>query len=98
MLSLIEGNRGCGRRKGGGFYLVAGAPAADCGRLPAPLELCPTCGEGIQFSMQPKWVDPFKLFGKITCGMVDPSPTGLTIPCMSCPLGVTTAWRRSLMV
>lgn len=80
MRTLTEGRRGCGRRKGGGAYLVAGAPSAGCGKLPAALELCPVCGEGIQFSMNPKWIDPHKLFGNLIC-------QAMVSACHTCPLG-----------
>jgi hypothetical protein len=40
--------RGCGWRKPGGTYLVCDAPGSICGKLPLPLEYCPTCGGGIK--------------------------------------------------
>lgn len=57
----VEGKRGCGYRKGGGLYLVAPRPSAPCGKLPIPLEVCPTCGEGFPYSRSPRWVDTMKL-------------------------------------
>ncbi len=39
--------RGCGWRKPGAKYLIAGSLSAPCGKLPHFLTFCPTCGGGI---------------------------------------------------
>ena len=39
----VEGKRGCGFRKPGGLYMVS-AVSAPCGKLPTPLDICPTWG------------------------------------------------------
>lgn len=57
----VEGKRGCGFRKGGGLYLVGPKEGSPCGKLPIPLEVCPTCGEGFPYSRAPRWVDTMKL-------------------------------------
>jgi hypothetical protein len=59
--------RGCGHRKPGGLYLVAGAPSAPCGKLPLELSVCPCCGQGIKFSRGWTWVDADRLFKEIRC-------------------------------
>lgn len=62
-----ETARGCGYRKPGGLYLVADGPWRPCGRLPMPLDICPTCGNGIKFSRGWTWIDADALLGHITC-------------------------------
>ena len=58
----ITAPRGCGLRKPGGLYLVAGAPNAPCGKLPLELTVCPCCGQGIKFARGWTWVDADRLF------------------------------------
>jgi hypothetical protein len=41
--------RGCGWRKPGGLYLCADGVGGVCGKLPIPLDICPTCHGGIKF-------------------------------------------------
>lgn len=53
---VIEPKRGCGYRKGGGLYFRNDGAAADCGKLPIPLTVCPHCGAGIKFSRSPQWI------------------------------------------
>ncbi len=55
--------RGCGFRKVGGVYLVGAGLQIACDRLPIPLEVCPTCGEGLKFSRNPRQIDAYKMFG-----------------------------------
>lgn len=62
-----EYRRGCGWRKPGGLYLVADGPAAPCGKLPIPLEICPTCGGGIKPSRGWTWVNGTALAATKTC-------------------------------
>jgi hypothetical protein len=64
-----EKRRGCGYRKQGGLYLVAGGPEAPCGKLPLPLEVCKTCGQGIKPARGWTWVDGQKLFADVECMM-----------------------------
>jgi len=53
-----EGKRGCGyRTKPGSLYLISGGLALPCGKLPVPLEVCPTCGAGFKPSRGWTWVD-----------------------------------------
>ena len=55
---LIEAERGCGYRKAGGLYLMAGSDSRACGKLPVALpDMCPCCGGGIQFHRGYQWVD-----------------------------------------
>lgn len=53
----IDMERGCRWRKAGGLYLVSGQGMAPCGRLPIPLDVCPTCGHGIHPSRGWTWVE-----------------------------------------
>lgn len=65
---LTEADRGCGSRKPGadgvGIYMMGGKLSAPCERLPMPLIVCPTCGEGIHYSRSFTWINPMKLFYK----------------------------------
>lgn len=70
--------RGCGFRKPGGLYLVCDGPSAPCGKLPIPLEICPTCSGGIHFCRGWTWVNGTALAAQNTCVMGE---------CPACPLG-----------
>ncbi len=61
-----EAKRGCGYRKVGGIYLVAGGLWRACDRLPFPVEHCPACGLGVKFPRSPAEINPLKLFGNHT--------------------------------
>jgi hypothetical protein len=52
-----ETKRGCGYRKEGGLYLVAGGMGRYCGALPIVLDICPTCHHGIRPSRGWTWID-----------------------------------------
>lgn len=57
-----EGKRGCGyRTKLGSLYLISGDLALPCGKLPIPLEVCPTCGAGFKPARGWTWVDAHSL-------------------------------------
>lgn len=86
-----ERQRGCGHRKGGGLYLVGGR-GEPCGKLPLPLEACPTCGGGIRFSRGWKWVAAPALFKdrEGPCGPANPFGAGRT--CWSCPAAHPESW------
>lgn len=62
-----EPRRGCGYRKPGGLYLIAGRPSTPCGKLPLPLEVCPTCGQGIKPARGWTWVNGRELFKNQPC-------------------------------
>jgi len=72
-----EGPRGCGFRKTGGIYLVCDGHGRHCGKLPLPLECCPTCGGGIKFSRSWTWVNATALLADRDCCYTD---------CGGCPL------------
>ena len=59
----IEAKRGCGYRKVGGLYLVGGAIAIPCDRLPLPVGHCPVCGAGVHFTRSMTEINPRHLFG-----------------------------------
>lgn len=65
----VEAKRGCGYRKVGGLYLMGGKVSRPCGKLPFPLEVCPTCGGGIKQTRGWTWFEPEKLFANIRCAL-----------------------------
>lgn len=72
--------RGCGTRKPGGLYLVAGNfLLSACGKLPVPLTTCPCCGNGIKPSRGWTWIDFDSLTSKVKCTMPKDE-------CEACPL------------
>jgi hypothetical protein len=63
-----EKKRGCGYRHEGGLYLVTDARVlGPCGKLPLPLEVCPTCGGGIHPARAWTWVNARALFDGVAC-------------------------------
>ncbi len=88
----VEGRRGCGWRKPGGIYLIAPPPDAPCGKLPIPLETCPTCGEGWRPSRAPRWVDSDKLKAVKKCQLE------LSAVHLLCPLGENLQTGRALLI
>jgi hypothetical protein len=77
----IDQKRGCGWRKAGGLYLVCKGEAVKCGKLPIPLDICPTCSGGIHFARSWTWVDGKALLGDRLCQALNP------IYCAGCLLG-----------
>lgn len=75
----IEAKRGCGYRKVGGLYLMAGKLAAPCCRLPLELSVCPCCGNGIKQSRGFTWIDAMKMFGGA-------QPSEQSAQCGTCPM------------
>jgi len=73
----IERKRGCGYRQQGGMYLVSGGLAKVCYKLPIPLNICPTCGHGINPARGWTWVES-DLILHISC---NPPKEILKIPC-----------------
>jgi hypothetical protein len=69
----VEARRGCGWRKPGGLYLLAGKPSEPCTLLPVALQVCPTCGEGIKPARSWTWVDADELLG-LPLGHPDSTP------------------------
>lgn len=57
MIESRESARGCGFRKVGGLYLVFDGAGHDCGKMPIPLCVCPTCGAGIKPARGWTWID-----------------------------------------
>jgi hypothetical protein len=87
-----ERKRGCGYRKLGGLYLVGASSTTDCGRLPLPLVVCPTCRGGIKPARGWTWIDPGKLAAEATpCSTAECAPSG-------CPLGATARIERAGLI
>lgn len=63
----IDSKRGCGWRQPGGLYLVSSGEGVDCGKLPVPLTICPTCSGGIHFARSWTWVDGDALVASKVC-------------------------------
>lgn len=64
--TVYEPERGCGRKKAGGLYLIGGGFASACCKLPFALTVCPCCNAGIKFSRGFTWIDSH-LFGSSDC-------------------------------
>ncbi len=62
-----EAKRGCGYRKQGGMYMMAGAASIPCGKLPFALTICPCCGGGIKPARSWTWFSPKSLLGEGPC-------------------------------
>ena len=75
----VEAARGCGYRKPGGKYLVAGGLSEPCPKLPIELHACPACGGGIRQARGFTWILPHPL--------LDPGPHGSREHDRVCPLG-----------
>ena len=75
----VESARGCGYRKKGGIYLVAGELSEPCPKLPIELHACPTCGGGIHQTRGFTWILPHPL--------LEPGPHGSEEHDNVCPLG-----------
>jgi hypothetical protein len=64
----VEAKRGCGYRKAGGLYIVAGGVGEACERLPVPIIACPTCDQHVKQSRGFQWHKPgFLLAGAKPC-------------------------------
>lgn len=78
--TVVDSERGCGYRKGGGFYLMGGQLSQPCGRMPFPLSICPCCNQGIKPTRGFTWLD--------TLPLVDASQQACDAShCVQCPLG-----------
>jgi hypothetical protein len=86
-----EPERGCGFRKQGGLYLVSSFEETfSCGKLPVPLEVCPTCSGGIKPSRGWTWVDADKLLAGKKC-------LAGGNHCEFCPIGAKTYGQAGLL-
>jgi len=59
----VEATRGCGSRKVGGLYMVGSGLSAPCLRMPANVEVCPVCGEGLRFFRGWRTINARGMFG-----------------------------------
>lgn len=65
--TVTDYKRGCGYRKPGGLYLMAGKPERSCCKLPHILTTCPVCGGGIKPARGWTWFDPRPFFRRTRC-------------------------------
>lgn len=65
--TVYEGERGCGRKKAGGLYLIGGGPSTGCCKLPFPLTVCPCCNAGIKFSRGFTWITTDIFCAGVSC-------------------------------
>lgn len=87
---MREPKRGCGYRKVGGLYMVAGKFNASCHGLPFLLEVCPVCSQGIKQARGWTWISPCELFTQDTtnCKLRH---------CERCPVSNPPAGRHGLL-
>ena len=71
-----EPERLCGYRKPG-LYMISDGIGTPCGKLPLPLEKCPTGSGGIKFARGWTWIGPQELFTTSECGRI--------ADCVACP-------------
>jgi hypothetical protein len=85
--TVYDRKRGCGWRKPGGLYLISGTQGRDCGRLPLPLTVCPTCHCGIKPTRGWTWVNSAPLLEAQPCPMmVRPGGSAFEpTDCATCP-------------
>lgn len=71
-----EQERACGFRKIGGIYLEGEkGPGLACGRLPVPVQPCPSCGQEVRFTRALQRVKPsFILHAAPECARTDCPP------------------------
>lgn len=81
----IEPKRRCGYRKVGGIYLIGEGEGIPCGKLPCPVDVCPTCSQGIKQSRGWTWINGRELFLPRPCENDDCECCALEI--RACPLG-----------
>jgi len=82
----VEAKRGCGYRKVGGLYLVAGGLGRPCCKMPLELSVCPCCNAGVKQTRGWTWIDAGKMFAaggcrapaleRSTCPVVNPAGMG----------------------
>lgn len=84
MKTIIEGKRGCGYRKPGGLYLFCGDSGKPCGKLPIPVHVCPTCGNGVKAGRGFQWIK-WEFIGQPPCVTWQKSHDGSLSNCV-CPL------------
>lgn len=86
--TVVETPRGCGHRKQGGTYMMSGGVGMPCCRLPAVLDICPTCSGGIKFSRSWTWIDGDALLSTS-------SRLGGDFSCSGCPAKTLPHFGRS---
>jgi hypothetical protein len=98
----VEAKRGCGYRKVGGLYMVSGKLAADCGRLPMELHVCPVCNAGVKQTRGWTWVNPSQLLAAADeCALAEGRYfTSGIVPCIGCmanPANLSNIVRAGLL-
>jgi hypothetical protein len=88
-----EQRRGCGYRKGGGFYLIGGQGWTACGKLPYPLLPCEHCGQGLKFHRGFGWFNPRQFINGHCCE----TPHSYDPNCSGCAMGNGMPERAGIM-
>jgi len=94
--TVTDFQRGCGWRKEGGLYIVGGGIARECGRLPIPLTICPTCYQGIKPTRGFTYVNPVELIknnfpnvvNSFDCQICEGTGNKLDEACEACEDGI----------
>jgi hypothetical protein len=76
--TVTDSLRGCGWRKPGGLYFIAGGLAAPCGKLPVEVTRCPCCDAGIKPARGWTWINPKPFFDPKSCGRATCGPCPLS--------------------
>lgn len=86
ILTITEAKRGCGFRQPGGLYLVQfGGPFMTCGKMPIPLDVCPTCHHGVKPARGFTWINGQELVKGIQCVRDIERGGAEDSPCPGCP-------------
>jgi hypothetical protein len=94
-----EKKRGCGYRKGGGYYLIGGDAFSHCGKLPYLLKPCEHCGMGLKFHRGFGWFNPREFIESGPCenDSVHSQGPGASHDCDACSMGFAIPERAGIM-
>jgi hypothetical protein len=71
VITVVDAERGCGKRKPGGVYLRGDGVFEPCGKLPIPLGVCPFCHGGIKITRGLQQINLKMLQEPIECNKPD---------------------------
>ena len=98
MIESRESARGCGYRKVGGLYLVFDGQGVDCGKLPIPLHVCPTCGAGIKPARGWTWIDGDALTAEARARKCPKADNWRDLGCPGCPMDQDAPFGRAGLI